>query len=386
MFLLQNLQAAQANYLNGNSSFEGKNGVSSISLLDLGDSSSSSGQPQKLLVGQMEICLVLLYCAVCLTGLISNTSLISVILGKRVHRTPKNLYVLNLGISGISTCIICIPPTLTQCLYGGKWFLGLVACKLVPTMQGTNILVSTGTITAIALDRWNSITQSIGGNPQQVTHKKVAAINAFIWISSFILTSPILIFQDIDVVRLPWETYSMCVEVWPYPVMKHVFTIVLLLIQYILPMVVLPIVHWKIMSFLERNSSLALDSRRQERERKRNKRMTFLLSCIALTFALSSLPLHLFFTITDLGLLQISNLKVYFFSLGLCHVIAMSSCVSNPVLYGWLNTNLRKEFLKVLPPWLSRWTNKHPRSSGSIGPVSNTGCTPLIKNCDASHC
>ena len=31
--------------------------------------------------------------------------------------------------------VICLPPTLAQCLYGGKWFLGLAACKLVPTMQ-----------------------------------------------------------------------------------------------------------------------------------------------------------------------------------------------------------------------------------------------------------
>ena len=39
--------------------------------------------------------------------------------------------------------------------------------------------------------------------------------------------------------------------------------------------------------------------------------------------------------------------QVYFFTLGLAHVCAMSSTVSNPVLYGWLNTNLRKEFIKV---------------------------------------
>jgi hypothetical protein len=38
---------------------------------------------------------------------------------------------------------------------------------------------------------------------------------------------------------------------------------------------------------------------------------------------------------------------VYYFTLGLAHVCAMSSTVSNPVLYGWLNTNLRKEFIKV---------------------------------------
>ena len=106
--------------------------------------------------------------------------------GIKNNRTPKNLYVLNLGVSGLATCLICIPPTLIQCLYGGKWYFGLIACKLVPTVQGTNILVSTGnvilpqkgqmlktihcfipgTITAIAVDRWVSITSSHGGSPQ----------------------------------------------------------------------------------------------------------------------------------------------------------------------------------------------------------------------------
>ena len=107
--------------------------------------------------------------------------------GKKAHRTPKNLYILNLGISGLSTCIICIPPTLTQCLYGGKWFLGLVACKLVPTMQGTNTLVSTGTITAIAIDRWFTITQGTTLNTT-MSHNKVAIINLAIWLASFLFT------------------------------------------------------------------------------------------------------------------------------------------------------------------------------------------------------
>jgi len=311
---------------------------------NVGNPSSSS----KLLSGKMEFSLVLLYTIICLAGLITNIALISVILGKKAHRTPKNLYILNLGISGISTCIICIPPTITQCLYGGKWFLGLLACKLVPTMQGTNILVSTGTITAIALDRWFSITQGTGGNTQ-VTHRKVAIINLLIWVISFAFTSPILIFQTLETVDLPWTQYSICVEVWPHPYMKNTFTIIILCIQYLLPLIVLPVVHSLILKFLEQNSGLALDSRRKEKERKRNKRMTFVLSCIAVTFAVSSLPLHLFFTMTDLGLVTIQDLKVYFFSLGVCHVISMSSCVSNPVLYGWLNTNLRKEFLKVMP-------------------------------------
>ncbi len=63
--------------------------------------------------------------------------------GKKTHRTPKNLYIVNLAIAGLSMCGICIPPTLSQCLYGGEWFLGRFACKLVPTMQGRMLVQTT---------------------------------------------------------------------------------------------------------------------------------------------------------------------------------------------------------------------------------------------------
>ena len=239
----------------------------------------------------------------------------------------------------------------------------------------------------------------------------------------------------------------MCVEVWPRSWMKNTFTIIILTIQYLLPLLILPLVHAQILRFLGNNSGLALDQRRREKERKRNKRMTFVLSCIAVTFAVRKDTLdfcwqnfnlqqrkirenthfyillfgsfniewinqsfrttcfkvlhiswysphsainrkylkttkilsfywrsHLYpFTVSSLSLtwelcpcltwrcvsntLKASALNSweyikrlfqnYFFTLGVCHVLAMSSCVSNPVLYGWLNTNLRKEFLKV---------------------------------------
>jgi hypothetical protein len=56
-------------------------------------------------------------------------------------------------------------------------------------------------------------------------------------------------------------------------------------------------INVQILKYLEENSSLALDTRRKERERKRNRRMTMVLSCIALTFAvIFSPPLpHSFF-------------------------------------------------------------------------------------------
>ena len=160
-----------------------------------------------------------------------------------MQRSPKNIYILNLGFSGISTALICIPPTVIQCLYGGKWYLGLVACKLVPAMQGTNILVSSGTITAIAVDRWRSITQVSSGLPNKSSHQKVILINLAILSVSFLVASPILFFQTIETIDLPWTSYTMCVEAWPRSWMKTSFTIIILCIQYLMPLIVLPIVH-----------------------------------------------------------------------------------------------------------------------------------------------
>ena len=160
-----------------------------------------------------------------------------------MHRTAKNIYIVNLSSSGISTSLLCLPATLVQCLQGGRWDLGLLACKLVPTLQGTNILMSSGTITAIAVDRWLSITQVNDGFPRKMTHTKVALINLSIWLISFTFASPILAFQTLETISLPWTSYSVCVEVWPHQYVKNAFTILILLIQYLLPLVVLPVVH-----------------------------------------------------------------------------------------------------------------------------------------------
>ena len=133
----------------------------------------------------------------------------------------------------------------------------------------------------------------------------------------------------------------MCVEEWPNEFMKNTFTIAILCFQYLLPLIVIPSVHSKvcleckplnnnniykiyndhhvlsalfiqILNFLEKSSGPALDLRRKEKERQRNKRMTFVLSCIAVTFAVSSLPIHCFFTLTDLNIVARPDPKVRF--------------------------------------------------------------------------
>ena len=49
-----------------------------------------------------------------------------------------------------------------------------------------------------------------------------------------------------------------------------------------------------------KNSGFQTDARRRERELKRNRRMTLVLSCIGIIFAISWLPYHLYLILTDI--------------------------------------------------------------------------------------
>lgn len=74
---------------------------------------------------------------------------------------------------------------------------------------------------------------------------------------------------------------------------------------------------------------------------------------MAILFALSWLPLGIFSLTADIyysaeSYTEVSSQELYV-TLAVCHITAMSSAVSNPVVYGWLNTNIRQEFLQLLP-------------------------------------
>lgn len=106
-----------------------------------------------------ESVLIASYAALVSWGLVSNCLLCFVVTRQCTHKTmtnngpsPRNLYIVNLAVADLLLCIVCMPFTLLS-LLKRRWTLGPVMCKLVPIIQGSNIMVSSGTITAIAFDR-----------------------------------------------------------------------------------------------------------------------------------------------------------------------------------------------------------------------------------------
>ena len=104
----------------------------------------------------IEVPLVCVYVLIILFGLLGNGCVCYVIIRKRTLRTSRNMFIMNLAVSDMIMCLLCMPFTLMKLLLK-NWPLGDAMCRLVPWLQAVNVFASTITIVAIALDRYHVI-------------------------------------------------------------------------------------------------------------------------------------------------------------------------------------------------------------------------------------
>ena len=82
--------------------------------------------------------------------------------------------------------------------------------------------------------------------------------------------------------------------------------------------------------------------------------MNILLAFIAIIFAASWLPLNIFNILSDynVGMLKVGH--SYYLINAVCILFAMSSAVSNPFLYGFLNENFKREYVTLFRNFFNR--------------------------------
>ncbi|XP_049859966.1 neuropeptide Y receptor type 2-like [Schistocerca gregaria] len=303
-----------------------------------------------------EAALIAAYCLLAALGLAANGAVAFVVARRAAMRTPRNLYIANLTASDFSLCLVCMPFTLVSILRR-EWTMGALLCKLVPALQGANIMVSVGTITVIALDRYFTIVRHSAAHPTDSRPRVILSI-VLTWLLAVVAITPILFFQVVERVTLPLVggpgpqlqlvLYEACIERWPSRRLQLAYAAGLLLLQAVLPAAVLATVHARIARYLHAHANTAADSRRARRELRRNRRTTLLLSGVAVLFVVSWLPQGLYQIVMDLGFPEATT-EAQYLALAACHITAMTSAVSNPIVYGWLNSNIRHEFMQLLP-------------------------------------
>ncbi|XP_071041570.1 neuropeptide F receptor-like [Parasteatoda tepidariorum] len=304
----------------------------------------------------IETAIIASYTTLMAIGLFSNVLVCCVILANTKMRSSRNILVINLNISDIILCVFCMPFTL-MVIIRRSWILGAFLCKMVPFVQASTIFVSAATVLAIAVDRYNTI---INLNQQfpKGNKREMFMSASLIWITALLLSIPICIFQNTVPVGLPGlHLYYKCVELWPSATFKGVYTLLTLVFQFVIPSIALLITHVHIRTHLNKKiiktdsdassiDNASVHNERFQRDLRRNTRATMVLLLISVVFTVSWLPWN------GLNLLvefhpNILEPKDLYLSFAICHMTAMTSSITNPILYGWLNSNIRREMVRM---------------------------------------
>ncbi|XP_014666950.1 PREDICTED: neuropeptide F receptor-like [Priapulus caudatus] len=294
--------------------------------------------------------LIAMYCVLICIGAFGNSLVCIAVIRKPAMRTARNLFIINLAVSDLTLCIFTMPFTLMQNVLK-NWPLGEFMCKLVCTFEATNVFVSTMSITAIALDRYQVIVY-----PTTQSSQKLGGILILgsLWGVSIILAMPMFLYHAKHPMGLPdLVFYYVCAEsVWPVPNGPFVYAVCAVGFQYVMPIAVTTAAYGSICRKLQYrmvSQTTMHNQRKKELEGRRKKKTNQLLIAIAAIFAISWLPLNIFnlvtFWDTQSTMLSPGDANLIF---AVCHMMGMSSACSNPLLYGWLNDNFRKEFNEIL--------------------------------------
>lgn len=309
--------------------------------------------------------LIFVYSVLIIVGAAGNSLVVCAVARKPAMRTARNMFIVNLAISDLLLCLITMPLTLMEILTK-YWPLGRhpFVCKMLGTLQATSIFVSTISITAIALDRYQVIVY-----PTRESLQKLGAviILSCIWVAAIILASPMFFWRtlkhhDIHLPSIGIEYIAYCLEEWPVEHGRAYYSLFSLVVQYVLPIITVSVAYSRICRKLRYryvNSSAVGSSsknkgctsstnRRKPKNDKRMKRTNSLLVSISLIFCISWLPLNIFNLVVDYWNPFGEDRQSMMIWYAVCHMMGMSSACSNPLLYGWLNDNFRKEFKEIL--------------------------------------
>ncbi|XP_054708424.1 neuropeptide F receptor-like [Uloborus diversus] len=316
------------------------------------------------------ISLLIAYVVLIITGASGNGLVCMAVARKPAMRTARNVFIINLAISDLILCLFTMPFSLVEIMMK-FWPLGVLTCKLVAGLQATSIFVSAISIAAIALDRYKVIVY-----PTQDTCRPFRAVMILscIWFIALLLSLPLFIFRDVVhiEINLPWvQSVNYCIESWPIEHGRGFYSVFTMVFQYLVPIMIVSTAYFQICRKLQYRmvSKQTTLEERQARDRQRVKKTNILLISIACIFAFSWLPLNILNIVADF-FYPFDDTSTFRIVFACCHMAGMSSACSNPLLYGWLNENFRKEFKEIFASCI--------KSSPSRPPTGNEGTESFV--------
>ena len=108
---------------------------------------------------------------------------------------------------------------------------------------------------------------------------------------------------------------------------------------------------FRVCQCLNRQSNVPLSSHRRSRQMERRRKTNRMLITVTIIFFVSWAPLNMFNILIDTFEPfdnSESSSKMMLMIFAFCHLMAMTSVVTNPVMYGFLNENFKQSLMSLL--------------------------------------
>lgn len=257
-------------------------------------------------------------------------------------QTPTNVFITNMAFADIFMNFFSSWLTPVY-VYVGSWIFGGPACYVMSTLQGMSIFISTMTLTSIAVDRYVAIIHPLKQRPTKTAC--VAAVCG-IWMIALLLVLPYSL--QLKHYYDPECFEYRCYEIWSDNDMRRLYSFTLLVIPYGVPLLIISFCYLRISLRLWKPNRMlgARSAEREAAELVRKRRLVRMLITMVVVFTICALPLYVVNIIKDAD--DKLFLSYHFTAVFLVtHWIQVSATCWNPILYGFMNENFRREFAVV---------------------------------------
>ncbi|XP_076671412.1 RYamide receptor isoform X2 [Andrena cerasifolii] len=269
-----------------------------------------------------------------------------------VHSSPRmktvtNFFIVNLALGDILMALFCVPPSFISILILQYWPFGQKLCPTVNYLQAVSVLVSAYTLVAISIDRYVAIMWPL---KPRFSKRQAQLLILAVWTLAMVISFPIAVVSRLS---QPSPQYKMCnqyvcEEVWPSMENRYYYSIALLVLQYVIPIMVLVFTYTSIAVMVwGRRTPGEAENVRDQRMARSKRKMVKMMMTVVIVFTICWLPFNILILIMDnnesLG--RWSGLPFVWMGL---HWLAMSHSCYNPVIYCWMNARFRTGFLTAI--------------------------------------
>ncbi|XP_060067182.1 RYamide receptor-like [Ylistrum balloti] len=316
-------------------------------------------------LGPTEWILIVLYGIVIIVDVTGNGIVCYLIFSERQLRTITNFFLVNLAVADIAKAFTGIPFSLMVNLIFRYWPFSAFLCPFVAYIEIVVVFASAFTMVAMSVDRYIAIVHPLR---PKLTYSGMAFTLLTVWLLAFAMPIPTALSAGLYIPDTPNSTdrytcYSQkehCLENWSNESQRSVYSLLIMTLQYGIPLVVLAFTYTRIavIIWIRRTPGEAV-RQRDERLASSKRKMVKMMIVVVLLYALCWLPLHTLQLYSDVDPTIYDHVPNSHLLWNFILWLALVHACCNPVIYFWMNKRFRYGFLRLLVCCLKRSVPQH---------------------------